>query len=240
MKGNGGISAAVAIRGLKMKAVKFLAVTLVGLGAAMASGAASASGIDFSASNGPLAGSTVYGFNNQTLGAEGTTLNVGGNSLVLDGSSQVVNGTTGNYAAPWNPATNAADTNNYISVYGGGTATFTLASPAQYVGLLWGSVDSYNTLELVTTTGTYSYTGSQVIADADGYQGSGGSIYANFESTSPITEVIFQSSTNSFEFDNLAVVSSVPLPAALPLLGSTLLGVGAIGRWRKRRQAAAN
>jgi hypothetical protein len=219
--------------------------------------AASASGINFFTSNGPASGATVDGFNGQVLSTTTTSvLNVGGGKLSL-GDAQVVQGSSsGQYAAPWDLGTNHADTSKYISVYGGGTATFTLApkgSGAEYIGLEWGSIDPYNSITFESETAIvnahgkvtgYAYTpvetftGSQIDALANGNQGPGGTLYANFTSSSPIYQVIFSTSANSFEFDKLAFdVNPVPLPGALPLLASVLAGFGGAGWWRNRRAA---
>jgi hypothetical protein len=107
--------------------------------------------------------------------------------------------------------------------------------------LLWGSVDTYNTLELLNRTGGVlaSFVGSNVTALANGNQ------------TSPFTNPIvtlgisgadqtnigglrFRSSGNAFEFDNIAI-SSVPEPTTWAML---MLGLGIAGmslRARNRR-----
>jgi hypothetical protein len=241
-----------------MAAKKTLVALLAGFGVAGFAGAALASPIDYFTSNGPATGATVDGFNGQDLSTgEQSVLNVGGGTLTLN-DAQVVQGTTGNYAAPWAVGTNHADTSKYISVYGGGTATFTLnpkGAGAEYIGLEWGSVDAYNSITFESESAIYNshdkvigynytpietLTGSQILADADGNQGVNGTVYANFTSSSPIYRVIFSSTSNSFEFDKLAFdVNPVPLPGGLPLFVSALLGIGAAGWWRSRRMDRA-
>lgn len=112
------------------------------------------------------------------------------------------------------------------------------------ISLLWGSVDAYNTLELLNRAGGVlaSFGGSSVAALANGNQ------------TSPFTNPIvtlgisgadqtnigglrFKSSGNAFEFDNIAI-ASVPEPTTWAML---LLGFGIAGmsmRARSRRVTA--
>lgn len=109
------------------------------------------------------------------------------------------------------------------------------------ISLLWGSVDAYNTLELLNRAGGVlaSFGGSSVAALANGNQ------------TSPFTNPIvtlgisgadqtnigglrFKSTGNAFEFDNIAI-ASVPEPTTWAML---LLGFGIAGmsmRARSRR-----
>jgi hypothetical protein len=238
-----------------MTLIRPLVALLAGIGLLGMAGAAFASPIDFFATNGPASGATVDGFNGQAISTTSSSLlNIGGGTLDLENAG-IVNGTTGNNAAPWAIGTNHADKSNYVSVYGGGTATFTLnpkGGGAEYIGLLWGSVDSYNTIVFETETAItnnkgkitgYAYTpignftGSQIQAGANGDQGASGTLYANFTSSAPIYRVLFESSSNSFEFDKLAFdVNPVPLPAALPMFASVLLGMGGIA-WRRGRRS---
>jgi hypothetical protein len=125
----------------------------------------------------------------------------------------------------------------------GSPATLDLSSFANIssISLLWGSVDTYNTLELLNRTGGVlaSFVGANVTALANGNQ------------TSPFTNPIvtlgisgadqtnigglrFKSTSNAFEFDNISI-SSVPEPTTWAML---LLGFGIAGmslRARSRR-----
>ena len=83
------------------------------------------------------------------------------------------------YAAPYlsgsngtqfGDSTNGPDATTYLTT-GGGSVTLTLPGHESYIGLLWGSVDSYNTLTLYNgsiVVGTV--TGSDVATNADGNQ----------------------------------------------------------------------
>lgn len=121
----------------------------------------------------------------------------------------------------------------WASVGGGHSATISFAAGSGYVGFLWGSVDSYNTVTF--------YSGAQALASFKG--GAGGlavnevpagngnqavAQYLNFWAPS-ITSVEFKSGGNAFEFDN---VSAVPEPETYALM---LAGLAVVGATLRRR-----
>lgn len=124
--------------------------------------------------------------------------------------------------------------NEYVGIPGGSSLTFTFAGPATYFGLLWGTVDDFNTATFYngdTVVGTFS--GSDVLDPPDATS----AVYANFFAVDgTFTSVVLTSSGNSFEFDNVRVAAT-PLPAALGLFGLAVTGMGAFGL-RRRRSAA--
>ena len=168
-------------------------------------------------------------------------------------NAQIVTGSLVNlYAMPYfsngqgaffgeTPA-NGQDTTPYIAVEGGGTATFTFDTPQTYFGLLWGSVDTYNSLALYSATGDLIATinGGDVEARASGDQGSNGTDYVNIFSDVAFTSVVLSSSQNAFEFDDVAYDPPPPgisEPATLTLFGAALVGL--VGLIYRRRRAAA-
>ena len=178
-------------------------------------------------------GSALAGFNYATfdlaaLGSASATS--GGVTATFAGGSAVVNGSVANqYAAPiitganntfFGPATMGADTTNYLSA-ATGSVTLTFAGGAQtYLGLLWGSVDSFNLLSFFDATGNSvgQITGAQIIALEGGSAAPG--TYVNIRSTIAFTRVVASSPTNSFEFDNVAYGNvAVPEPSSLLLCG---------------------
>jgi len=148
-----------------------------------------------------------------------------------DGSFSITTGSDDYKAAP------AGDTGNeYFCVPeytgtpnpSGGTASATFGSDQNYLGLYWGSIDTYNTLTLWqdgNLVGTV--TGTQVLTLSGDPSGatSGNRDNSRYVNVTGVLfdEVKFTSTSRAFELDNLAVV---PVPGAV-LLG--FLGLGAAG-----------
>lgn len=114
-----------------------------------------------------------------------------------------------------------------------GSVTLTFANPQKYLGLLWGSVDTYNTLSFYDgSTFLGSITGNQLLASPKGDQGPDGTVYANINSDTAFTKVIATSSQYAFEFDNVAYAQrNVPDGGStLALLGGVITFLGAVRR----------
>jgi hypothetical protein len=144
----------------------------------------------------------------------------------------------GNGAPPAN--SNPAGT-PYLSVLGGGSATYTFASGVESFEFDWGSVDSYNTLTINSTgADPIVIPGLSFPNAADGNQvnpGTNGLFRVTGTEGEHFTSVTFASSQNSFEVDNLAV-GGVPEPASWALMILGFGGAGAALRGQRRRQAA--
>lgn len=128
----------------------------------------------------------------------------------------------------------SVDTGTYAYVSAGESpVTLHLTGDMVYFGMLWGTVDSYNTIEFYDgATLVGSFTGSAVDSGADGTA----VVYANFwAADGTFDSVVFRTTQEAFEFDNVRVAPT-PLPAALGLFGSAIVGMGALGL-RRRRQA---
>lgn len=142
------------------------------------------------------------------------------------GATQI--GTSGSAAAPFGDAT------RFMYVLGGTSATLTtplLQSFSMYIG----SVDTYNSITFKGANGyEETVSGSQLVAIANGNQSSDQTnrrFYFDFGSDK-VNEVIFSSTSNSFEFDNIAA-GAVPEPATWAML---IIGFGFIGASLRRRQ----
>jgi hypothetical protein len=185
-------------------------------------------------------------FDGLQLGAAGGMSN--GIIVSFGADGQAVQGSqSGVYAAPYlsngngtlfGDPNNGPDTTTYLST-GIGSVTLTLPGEEKYFGLLWGSVDAYNTLSLYNgSTLVGSLTGADVTSNANGDQGEFGTFYVNINSTESFDNVVATSSSYAFEFDNVAYNSTaVPEPSSfiLALIG----GVGAVTYKLKRRKALA-
>lgn len=130
-------------------------------------------------------------------------------------------------------------TGNYGSVLGGGTYSLGFA-PSSVFSFVLGSLDSYNSLTLYfADTTSLTYSGSAIVGGlppADGNQSAAatnGMVSYDVAGGSPIVGALFASSTNSFEFDNLAT-APVPEPSTWAMM---LLGFGAVGAAVRRRRA---
>jgi hypothetical protein len=190
--------------------------------------------------DGALAGQNYANFDTVPLGDNGGLVESSGSaglSLQFVPTGQAVTGAlSGVYAAPflsgangtyfgnvYDPINGTSDATTYLSAGGtvGSEAILTFAADQDYFGLLWGSVDTYNTLSFYeNSTLVGQLTGSQVIADPDGNQFAGGTTYVNVTGIT-YNQVVATSTSYALEFDNVAY-SAVPEPTTI-LAGALLL-----------------
>lgn len=133
--------------------------------------------------------------------------------------------------------------NGFGAVLAGGSYTFNVAASvvgaAQVFSFLIGTLDTFNsvTLNFVSSTGA---TSSQTlngfaIAGLLGQNQSGGRVTYDAQGGPAITSVTFASSSNSFEFDDLAAAAPEPATWAMMILGFGLAGAAL----RRRRRTSA-
>lgn len=184
-----------------------------------------------------VVGSILETFDGLTLGGGNGVYSLPsiGSSMTLT-NGHIVQGSAPTYAAPYQ------NTSKYISLNGNGSADFSLNIKAHYFGLQWGSVDTYNKLVFYQgNTILDTILGETIIAAANlqaGNQGAFGTIYANFTSPHWFDRVMAYSSGIAFEFDNVRI-SKQPLPAALPMFISAILGVFGLGKRKCKALVAA-
>lgn len=207
------------------KSVALLAALLA---TSIALPAAAATTVSFNGGSGALpAGVTVVedfeGFASGTPGAS-----IGPNAFVYDGS-------VGGQSA--RPA--FGSTGNFATVRTGGSYSIAFG-PAAMLSFVLGSLDTYNTLTLrYADATTQSYIGGQIINDLTFPSGNQISGETNGVVTYAVTSgprligATFQSSANSFEFDNIAT-AAIPEPATWAMMIGGLGLVGAASRRRVR------
>jgi hypothetical protein len=155
------------------------------------------------------------------------------------GSGATYNSSNGGYYLP------GAYNLPYTSVEGGGSATYTFANSEKILEVLWGSPDSYNTLTFYngsTLEGTI--TGSALDILTYGHD----EVVLELSGDSTFTSVTFSSTTNAFEFADLAVspgpdsrfspIPSTPLPSTWLLMLTGLTGLGWMAGRRQRNMNA--
>jgi hypothetical protein len=200
-----------------------------------------------------LAGIAVVGLSTAANAAVQTTFMPGGASpstgfTVIDTFDNLsgVSSTTGTVliksppsdgqGAP--PANSIPAGTSYLSVLGGGSATITFAKAVTAFQFDWGSIDSYNTLTVFSSIGSKVFVpGTASFPNtANGNQflpGTNGLFTVNGTSGTAFTGFKLESSSNSFEIDNLAVKGVVPEPATWAML---IAGFGLVGASLRRQR----
>lgn len=190
-----------------------------------------------------------------TFGGTGSAQGVVNGSLV-DGHAVPVAGVTGgapeyltgNFGSSL--TTNIAASGNYFST-GLGTITITFTSPQTSFALLWGSIDTGNSLRF-NDAGNFVVSGTAVQAAAagfisNGFQGPGGSAWVEINTDTPFTTVTASSTVPSFEFAAIAASTSpfnpdppAPEPVSTALMGSGILLLAVYRLRLKKRTASSN
>jgi hypothetical protein len=181
------------------------------------------------------------------LSAPPLTISILGNAAAVQGSSFDV------YAQPYLSGNNdlafggstlsiaVADPTTYLTsgtttATTPGALTLAFSTPETYFGLLWGSVDPYNTLQFYdgstlvdTVTGTEILAADASIILGDTYDAAG-TAYVNIDTSTPFTSVVAMSGDYNFEIDDIAWGGAgVPdSGVTIALLGGALAGLHAL------------
>ncbi len=151
----------------------------------------------------------------------------------VTGTGTVVNGSlAGQYVAPY------LDTTDYQSVAANRTTTLHLTTPTKALSLYWGSIAAYNEIAFFDSMGTLV---SGYFGDAIPLPPSVGPLgirtdsrRVNFDfGANTVQFITFNSSENSFEFDDVAV-SGVPEASTWSML---IAGFGLVGFSARRRRS---
>jgi hypothetical protein len=218
---------------------KFLALSV---GAVLLVASSAANAVIISSTLGPDSPTpgTTIDFNSNSIGTTGA-FSVG--STLFAGTGQVVNGTSpGLWAAPASSAVPFVDTTNYMAITANASETITFAALQSSFGLLWGSIDSYNTIQFfnngVAVTGVIHGDGLGVPINANGDQASPNSNrYVSFSDLGFNSVVLGSIGQNSFEFDNITTVAAVPEASSWAMMIIGFLGVGLLA-YRRRGEKA--
>jgi hypothetical protein len=135
------------------------------------------------------------------------------------------------YRSPFDQAPGLEAITPYWNVLGGKKGVLDFVGTRTSLSLLWGSVDTYNTIRFYLNGHLVSSVVSALLVPAPAPGNSGG---ASFVTVSNLTfdEVRFISNSNSFEFANVS--AAVPLPAGGLLLIGAIGGLAAV---RRRKSA---
>jgi hypothetical protein len=129
------------------------------------------------------------------------------------------------------------DDTKYLSILTGGHATLTSPGIMESMSVYLGSLDEFNSITFKGLNGfTQTFSGGALNSPANGNQIAGSTnrrYYFDFDPSDLVNQVIFSSSGNSFEFDNIAVndpPAQVPEPLTLSLFAAGLAGVAGLRR----------
>lgn len=164
-------------------------------------------------------------------------IHVGDATVTFAPGSFLVKGGEGDAAAPItgeSGTTAVKDTDVYLSAEVKAPITLSFSKAQKSFELLWGSIDTHNSLSFYDCVGggtacgaEYTLTGSGVTADPNGFQGFGGSSYVNISGLVFNTVVATDTTSPAFEFDFVSTVAAgTPEPASWMMM---FIGLGALG-----------
>ena len=116
------------------------------------------------------------------------------------------------------------------------SATMTFLVDQNSLSFLWGSVDTYNAISFYLNGGFVETVENTDIAPAPTNAAGKGASYVTISGMA-FDEIRFNSTDNALEWSNMST-TPVPIPGAVWLFGSGVLGLLGIGYTRRRRAAA--
>jgi len=210
---------------------------------------ASATSVSYSSAGSALNGANYMNFDNKNSdfvggGLSGVSITFVTDAQYYDGNLGLQSGISAppfavlpNNAVHFLTPSVSPDNSFYISSGSYGTKpgakvsmTFAPNNNYNYFGLLWGSVDSYNTIEFYSGANLVYFLKGSSLTPNSGFQGAGGSAYVNITDLPSFDQVVVKSSQYAFEFDNVAYGNVPDGGTTMIMLGGVLCGIGAIRR----------
>jgi PEP-CTERM motif len=118
----------------------------------------------------------------------------------------------------------------YLSILAFGSYTISFAQPVHFFSYVLSSLDSYNFVQLDTTSGKIKLQGSQITGTSGAFSGR---VSYDFGGATGLKSITFLSTDNSMEIDSIA--AAAPEPATW---GMMILGFGVAGAALRRRRSA--
>ncbi len=143
--------------------------------------------------------------------------------------------------SPFTGTSIGSSLSNYLSAEPSDNVTLAFASPQSSFSLLWGTVDTYNSLNLQvldgsTVTSTITVGGAAVASAIGGGFNANGTTpaFVTISDLGTFTSIVATSTQQAFEFAAAVGSTAVPEPATLALFGLGLLGLGFVQHRRSR------
>jgi hypothetical protein len=121
--------------------------------------------------------------------------------------------------------------NHYLAGQPGTTASIS-GFNTDNLSFYWGSIDHYNSFDLIDTAGNvfFTYSGNDLIRDFGPIDVGNQGLRLNIQSDNILSAINFRSDVPAFEVDNIAM--AVPEPATWAMMFAGFAMVGAVARRR--------